>query len=163
MEYRNAGAATHFGKGLVVGVDSSNAGVEIAGSTIISASDSAASGIALVAKGTGTVSIGNSSNTVLMAGSTTPLKFIAGESTVTPPDLAAEAGGNCTITISGASTGDIVLAVDFRNTLSTGYLVTGNAFFDAANHMTIPIHNASGSTISNSTGVTVRWLYLDRT
>lgn len=163
MEYRNPGNATHHLKGMAFGVDSTNAGVEIQGSTIISISDSAASGLAIKAKGTGTLEVGDSSNVVLINGSTTPLKLVAGQSTFTPPDLAAEAGGNCTITAAGLSTGDIILAVDLRATLSTGYLVSDYPTCTAANEISVGLHNASGSTISGSTGQVARWLYLKRT
>ena len=155
MEFRstNPEGYTHYGGDLMSGAHCTR-GVLLSSNTIQPVSDNSNEDLHIRGKGTGSV---------YLNGSTTPVKLVSGESTVTPPDLAAEAGGNCTITISGLSTGDIVLAVDFRNTLSTGYLVSGQPYCDAANHLTIPIHNASASTISNSTGVTVRWLYLDRT
>lgn len=161
MEYRNAGNATHHTKGMVFGTDS-NVGVEIEGSSIISASDSAASGLTVRAKGTGTLSLGDSSNVVTINGSTTPWKVVMGESTVTAPDLAANAQGESTFTATGISTGDIVLSVDFRNTLSTLYL-PGMPYVGAANKIHVPVGNVHASTISASTGVTVRWIYLDRT
>ena len=161
MEYRNPGAASHLGKGFITGVDS-NVGIEHDGSTIISASDSAASGLTVRAKGTGTLNLGDSSNTVFINGSTTPWKVVMGESTVTAPDLAANAQGESSFAASGISTGDIVLSVDFRNTLSTLYL-PGLPYVAAANKIHVPVGNVHASTISATTGVTVRWLYLDRT
>ena len=161
MEYRNPGAATHLGKGFVASVDA-NTGVELDGSTITAASDSAAANLTIKAKGTGTLTLGDSSNAVFLGGSTTPWKVVAGESTMTAPAMAASAQAESTFTATGISTGDIILQVDFRNTLSTSYL-PGLPYVGAADKIHVPLGNCHASTISASTGVTVRWIYLDRT
>ena len=162
MEYRNSGAASHLGKGFVSGVDS-NVGVEIDGSTILSASDSAASGLTVRAKGTGTLNLGDSSNTINIGASTVQMKFIGGLSTITVPNMPGASQAVSTVTMTGISTGDLILAVDARGTISThvamgGYTISGN------NEGTITWVNCHASSISpETTGVTVRWAYLDRT
>ncbi len=162
MEYRNSGAATHLGKGFVAGVDG-DVGIELQGSTIICASDTTASNISLVAKSTGTVFIGNSSNTVMLAGSTTPFKLVVGESTTTVPNMPANSLQNSTFAAAGISTGDLILMVDARGILSTevgmaGYTCT------AANEINVRWVNPHASSITaETTGVVMRWAYLDRT
>ena len=162
MEYRNPGAATHWSGGAVFGVGTSNAGTEIQGSTIISASDSAASGLTIRAKGTGALVLGDSSNVVTINGSTTAFKIVSGESTMTAPAMAANSQQESTFTATGISTGDLIICVDFRNTLSTSYL-PGLPYVGAADKIHVPLANCHASTISASTGVTVRWSYIDRT
>lgn len=161
MEYRNSGAATHLSKGLVTNVEGLT-GIDIDGSTITSASDSAASGLTIAAKGTGPLTLGNSSNVVTLAGSTTPFKIVSGESTMTAPAMAANSQAESTFTATGISTADLIICVDFRNTLSTSYL-PGMPYVGAADKIHVPIGNCHGSTISASTGVVVRWSYIDRT
>ena len=162
MEYRNPGAATHLGKGFIEGVDS-NVGIELDGSTIVSASDSAASGLTVRAKGTGTLNLGDSSNVINIGGSTVGIKIIGGVSTITVPNMPANSLGVSTITAAGISTGDLILTVDARGTLSTavgmgGYTISG------ANEITVTWLNPHASSISpETTGVSVRWAYLDRT
>ena len=162
MEYRNSGAATHLSKGAVYGVDS-NVGTEIRGSTILSASDSAASGLTVRAKGTGTLMLGDSSNVVNVAGSTIQFKLVGGISTTTIPNMPANSAAVSTITAAGISTGDIILAVDSRGTLSTE-IIQGGYTISAANEISVTWANPHASSITpETTGVTMRWLYLDRT
>lgn len=161
MEYRNSGNATHFGKGLVTGVDA-NTGVEHSGSTILAASDSAAANLTVRAKGTGTLTLGDSSNVVNINGSTTAFKIVSGESTMTAPAMSSVSQAESTFTASGISTGDLIICVDFRNTLSTSYL-PGLPYVGAADKIHVPLGNCHNSSISASTGVVVRWAYIDRT
>lgn len=165
MEYRNAGNATHLSNGMAAGVGSSHA-VELGGGstagTIQAVSDDANANLSILAKAAGNLRLGDSSNVVTINGSTTPWKVVAGESTVTIPALAANAQGESTFTATGISTGDLVLSVDFRNAGSTSY-VFGSAYVGGADKIHVHTGNVHASTISASTGTTVRWLYLDRT
>ena len=162
MEYRNSGAATHLSKGFVTGVDS-NVGVELKGSTVLSASDSAASGLTVRAKGTGTLMLGDSSNVVNVAGSTIQFKLIGGISTTTIPNMPGASQAVSTFAAAGATTGDLLLSVDARGTLSTQVAMGGYTVTSAAK-VTVTWINCHASSITpETTGVTMRWLYLDRT
>ena len=154
MEFRstNPEGFTHFGGDLMSGANCTR-GVLLSSNTIQPVSDNSNEDLLIHGKGTGGV---------YLNGSTTPWKVVAGESTMTAPAMAANAQMESTFTASGISTGDIILAVDFRNTLSTSYL-PGLPYVGAADKIHVPLGNCHGSTISASTGVTVRWIYLDRT
>lgn len=162
MDYRVDGAATHHGKGMVTGVDGLS-GIEQVGSTIVAASDSAAAGLTVKAKGTGTLTLGDSSNTVLIGGSTTPSKFVSGQSTTTIPNMPGASQAVSTLAATGISTGDIILAVDSRGDVST-HVAMGGYRCTAAGKITVVWTNCHASSIAaESTGITVRWCYLDRT
>ena len=154
MEYRSTDAIgfSHFGGVVVAGVNSTVA-VELSSNTIKPVGDGSNYDLVLKGKGTGGV---------YLNGSTTPWKVVAGESTMTAPDMAANSQAEATLAAANISTGDIILQVDFRNTLSTSYL-PGLPYVGAAGKIHVPLANCHVSTISASTGVTVRWLYLDRT
>lgn len=154
MDFRstNPEGYVHFGGDVMSGAHSTR-GVLLSSNNIRPVSDNSNEDLNLHGKGTGKVYLG---------GSTTPLQIVSGESTVTPPDLAANAQGECTFAAAGISTGDIILSVDFRNTLSTKYL-PGYGYVGAADKIHVPVANCHASTISGSTGVVVRWAYLDRT
>jgi len=162
MEYRNSGAATHYGKGMVTGVDGLS-GVEQVGSTIMPASDSAAADLTVRAKGTGTLNLGDSSNTIFIGGSTTPSKWVTGQSTTTIPNMPGASQDVSTFAAAGLSTGDILMAVDARGTVST-HVAMGGFTVASANKARITWINVHASSIAaESTGITVRWAYLDRT
>jgi hypothetical protein len=154
MEFRssNADGHVHFGGDVMSGSQSTR-GVLLSSNTIQAVSDNAAEDLVLRGKGTGGV---------LIAGSTTPLKLVSGESTMTAPAMAASAQAESTFTATGISTGDLIICVDFRNTLSTSYL-PGLPYVGAADKIHVPLGNVHASTISASTGVVVRWSYIDRT
>jgi hypothetical protein len=100
MEYRNSGNATHHGTGLVTNV-TGDAGVEMVGSTITVASDSAAAHLTIKGKGTGGVILGNSTSVVSGIGrgvASTPLVAIPASALV-----------YSTITIPGVAVGDVLL------------------------------------------------------
>lgn len=163
MEYRNSGVNTHFGGGLVAGVDR-NAATEILGSTISVASDSNNAGLTITAKGTGTLTLGDSSNVVTLNGSTVALKMVAGVSSYRLPDLSSFAQGVCTLAAAGISTGDLIVAFDFRFSSgagSTSYIYAG-VTPSAANEITVAVANVHNSSVSGSSG-RVRWAYIDRT
>ena len=163
MDFRSTNPAgfVHYGGDIMSGAQSTR-GVLLSSNTVQAVSDNSTESLDVLAKGTGSVNVGNSSQSVFISGSTTPWKVVAGESTVTAPDLAANTQGECTLAAANISTGDIILQVDFRNTLSTLYL-PGLPYVGAAGKIHVPVGNVHASTISASTGVTVRWLYLDRT
>lgn len=161
MEYRNGGNATHFSKGMAFGVEGST-GVEIQGSTIQAIGDTTSHNLTVRAKGTGTLQLGDSSNSVFVSGSTTPFKLVSGKSTYSPPDLPANGQGECTFAAAGLSTGDLIICVDFRNTMSTKYL-PGYAYVGEAGKIHVPVGNVHASTISGTAKSTVTWAYLDRT
>lgn len=160
MEYRNSGNATHYGKGVAIGVDGNN-GLELQGSSLAVISDSAAANLTIVAKGTGNVQIGDSSQTVSLAGSTTQFKLVCGESSYRPPALSSFAQDYSTFAAAGISTGDLILTVDFRGTLSTVYIV-GTPTPSSANEIRVSLGNLHNSSVSGSSG-RVRWAYIDRT
>ena len=154
MEFRstNAGGFVHFGGDIMSGANSTR-GVLLSSNTVSPVSDNAAEDLVLRGKGTGGVLIG---------GSTTPMAIVSGESTMTAPAMAANSQNESTFAAAGISTSDLIICVDFRNTLSTSYL-PGLPYVGAAGKIHVPIGNCHASTISASTGVVVRWSYLDRT
>lgn len=154
MEYRSSNPAgrVHHGGDIAAGVDQT-LGVMLSSNTIQPIGDAADINLEVKAKGNGVVFVG---------GSTTPWKVVAGESTFTPPALAANAQGECTFAAAGLSTGDIILQVDLRNELSTSYL-PGLPYVGAAGKIHVPVGNVHASTISGSTACVARWIYLDRT
>lgn len=160
MEYRNAGNASHLGKGLAVSVDA-DAGVEILGSSIVAIGDTTASNLTIKAKGTGTLTLGDSSNVVTLNGSTTPFKLVVGESSYRPPSLSSFAQDYSTFAAAGISTGDLIISVDFRGTLSTVYIV-GTPTPSSANEIKVSLGNLHNANVTGSSG-RVRWAYIDRT
>lgn len=162
MEYRNSGNASHLGKGLAVSVDA-DAGMELLGSTLQAIGDTTASNLTIKAKGTGTLTLGDSSNVVQINGSTVAFKLVAGVSSYTPPALSSFAQDVTTLAMAGLSTGDQVLCVDFRGALSTKYFP---AYYyptpSATGELTIMFGNLHNSSVSASSG-RVRWTYIDRT
>ena len=154
MEFKstNPEGYVHFGGDVMSGANCTR-GVLLSSNTIQPVSDNSNEDLIIRGKGTGKVFIGNS---------TTPFSMVFGESTMTAPALAVQAQGESTFTASGISTGDLIFCVDFRNTLSTAYL-PGLPYVGAADKIHVPVANVHASTISASTGVVVRWAYLDRT
>jgi hypothetical protein len=155
MEYRssNPDGIIHFGGDVVAGVNAT-AGVQLTSNTIQPCGDASAIDLNVKAKGTGQVFIG---------GSTTAFKIVAGESTTTLPNMPANSLQNSTFAAAGISTGDLILFVDARGVLSTevgmaGYTCT------AANEINVRWINPHASSITaETTGVTMRWAYIDRT
>lgn len=160
MDYRNSGAASHLGKGFITGVDGLS-GIEHDGSTIVAASDSAAAGLTVRAKGTGTLQLGDSSNVVQIGGSTTPYKLVTGISTTAVPNMPANSMARSTMTCVGISTGDIIISVSARDGLSTGVgLLRSYAGVDEIINEYI---NPHASSIAAEAALVCRWAYIDRT
>lgn len=155
MEYRNSGAATHYGKGLVAGVDGDN-GVSISSNAIAAVADAAAADLFIGPKGTGKLMLGGAASTVSLQG-------VCGQSTTTIPNMAANSQAVSTMAAAGISTGDMIICCDPRDALSTGVTLT-RAYPSGANEITMVWNNCHASSIAaESTGITVRWMYIDRT
>jgi hypothetical protein len=153
MEYRNSGEATHFGKGVAAGVDGTN-GAMLSSNTLQAISDSTGADLILQPKGTGGK---------LRLGSTVSLQMVSGESTTTIPNMPANSQAVSTMAAAGISTGDMIICTDPRNALSTGVTLS-RAYPSAADEITLVWINPHASSIAaESTGITVRWAYLDRT
>lgn len=160
MEYRNSGNATHLGKGIGVGVGGDN-GTEIQGSTLQAISDSNNANYTILAKGTGNVQIGDSSQTVSLGGSTTQWKLVTGESSWRLPAMSSHSIDISTMTMAGVSTGDLITCIDFRGLLST-LAALASVTPSSAAECKFTIANPTKSTISGSSG-RVRWAFIDRT
>lgn len=160
MEYRNAGRATHWGGAHVVGVDGST-GIEMDGSTLRSVADGGNAELVVKGQGTGPLRLGDSSNTIYFNGSTVAFKLVCGESSYRPPALSSFAQDYSTFAAAGISTGDLILTVDFRGTLSTVYVVS-TPFPSSNNEIKVSIGNLHNANVSGSSG-RVRWAYIDRT
>lgn len=154
MEFRstNPEGFTHFGGDLMSGANCTR-GVLLSSNTIRPVSDNQNEDLIILAKGTGKVYLGNS---------TTPFSVVFGESTFTPPDMSSFSQQECTFAAAGISTGDIIIACDMRNALSTLYL-PGLPYVGASGKIHVPVANVHASTISGSTASVARWAYLDRT
>ena len=155
MDYRstNPEGFVHFGGDVMSGAQSTR-GVLLSSNTIQPVSDNAAEDLLIRAKGTGKVYIG---------GSTTPTQFVTGQSTMTIPNMPGASQDVSTFAAAGLSTGDLILAVDARGTVST-HVAMGGYRCTVANKVTVVWTNCHASSIAaETTGVTVRWCYLDRT
>lgn len=152
MEYRNSGEATHFGKGLAAGVDGTN-GSMLTSNALQAIGDASAVDLELRPKGTGK----------LRLGSTVSLQMVFGESTTTIPNMPANSQALSTMAAAGISTGDMIYCTDPRNALSTGVTLS-RAYPSAADEITLVWINCHASSIAaESTGITIRWAYMDRT
>lgn len=155
MEYRssNADGFVHYGGDIVAGVNGTN-GTKLSSNTISAVGDAAAVDLILTAKGTGKVYIGNS---------TVSLSGVVGLSTTTVPNMPANSQAVSTMAAAGISTGDMIICCDPRDALSTGVTLS-RAYPSGANEITLVWNNCHASSIAaESTGITVRWMYLDRT
>lgn len=161
MEYRNSGVNSHFGGGLVAGVDR-NAGTEVLGSTIAAVSDSNNANLTILAKGTGNVQIGDSSQTISIGGSTTQWKLVTGESSWRAPAVSSVSIAISTMTMTGVSTGDLIISMDFRGLLSS-VLAVGTYTPSSAAECKIQLVNPSTANQGAGSSGRVRWAYLDRT
>ena len=152
MEYRNSGEATHFGKGVAAGVDGT-VGAMLSSNTLQAIGDAAAVDLYLVPKGTGKI----------YGGSTVSMLPVTGQSTTTIPNMPANSQAVSTMAAAGISTGDLIICADPRDALSTGVTLS-RAYPSGANEITCVWINCHASSIAaESTGITVRWAYLDRT
>ena len=176
MEFRstNPEGFVHYGGDVMSGAHSTR-GILLSSNTVQSVSDDASEDMSILPKGSGALQLGTSSNAVTIAGtanltgsllsggSTTILKIVAGQSTITVPNMPGASQDVSTVTMAGLSTGDVILSVDVRGTISTHVALTQYTVSGAAEG-TITWVNCHASSISlETTGVTVRWAYLDRT
>ena len=155
----NAIGFVHFGGDLVAGV---NDGVGIllhpasTGSTAViePISDSDTAGLKIRAKGAATLTLGNSSNSVLLVG---PKPGTGSTSAVTlmqrylvsftAPELAASTAMDSTHACVGLTTGASLIMVTPRSPISNAYTFTPRC--TAANLLTVAIGNTFGSTIGS--------------
>lgn len=160
MEYRNFGNATHHSKGFITNVDG-DAGVEMVGSTLLPASDSAAAGLTVRAKGTGTLQLGDSSNTVRIGGSTSNFGGMnRGTSTMTLVQLPASALVLSTVTVPGLGVNDMLyLARPGDSLVSTAIGMVGYSC-TAANEAKIAWLNNLASTASILTDTPINFAYI---
>lgn len=164
MEFRstNPEGFVHFGGDVMSGANCTR-GLLLSSNTLRSVSDNAAEGLSILPKGAGTLILGDGSGAVLIGGSTTSMKFVTGQSTTTIPNMPGASQDVSTFAAAGLSTGDLVLAVDARGTVST-HVAMGGYTIASANKVRVTWINCHASSISpESTGITVRWAYLDRT
>lgn len=156
MEYRNDGAGTHLSKGLVIGVDGS-VGLSLSNNLITPASDTTATDLYIGPKAGGKLYMGGA------ATSTVSLTGVCGQSTTTIPNMPANSQAVSTMAAAGISTGDMIICCDPRDAVSTGVTLS-RAYPSAANEITMVWNNCHASSIAaESTGITVRWMYIDRT
>ncbi len=137
MDYRNSGEATHFGKGIVAGVDGAN-GVMLSSNTITAVGDAAAIDLTISGKGTGGVFLGGS--TIAMRGAW------AGSATAPTVSLPVSGLVYSTITIPGAAIGDGFMMG--RSTSMSTALAMAGAYISAANEGTFAVLNNLASTQS---------------
>jgi len=155
MEYRLSGEATHFGKGIAAGVDGT-VGTLLTSNALQAIGDAAAVDLYIAPKGTGKVFIGS-------PGSTVSAQTVSGQSTTTIPNMPANSQAVSTMAAAGISTGDMIICADPRDALSTGVTLS-RAYPSGANEITLVWINCHASSIAaESTGITIRWAYLDRT
>ena len=158
MEYRSTnadGQYTHHKGAFVAGVDYGS-GIELnptssGGSpNIMPAGDETNKGITLKAKGTGLITIGDSSNTVQIGNSTTPVAKIERYTVqFTEPDIGnASTYVDSTYTVTGATT-NASYKFTPRLTLAAGYWI-GDVRCSTANEITIRWCHGAGSTASGS-------------
>jgi len=160
MEYRNPGEATHHSKGFITNVDGLS-GVELVGSTVLPASDSAAAGLTVRAKGTGTLQLGDSSNTIRIGGSTSGFGGMnRGTSTMTLVELPASGLVYSTVTVPGLGVNDMLYLARPESTLvSTAIGMVGYSC-TAANEAKVAWLNNLASTASILTDTPIKWNYI---
>jgi hypothetical protein len=158
----NTDGATHFGGSVVAGHNSSH-GVEIfggsTGGSITPIGDDANISLTVRAKGTGVLAIGDSSNTVQFAGSTSPfagMVRVVSTAVATPNfNSTGSMGLISTITIAGVNSSHLVLANPTN--LSTGTLLTDVFAGSTAGSVNLKWNKYSTTTIAASTA-TIRFL-----
>lgn len=160
MDYRTDGAATHYGKGLVTGVDGLS-GVEQIGSTIQSVSDSAAAGLTIRAKGTGTLQLGDSSNTIIVGASTSGFGGMnRGQTTLTLVALPISGIVYSTLSIPGLGVNDLLyIERPGSSAMSTALGMVGYSC-TTAGQAQIAFLNNLASTQSIAADTPVKWAYI---
>jgi len=164
MEYRNSGNATHHDKNMAVGVGSSN-GVELGGGnsagTITAIGDTNVAGLTITAKGTGTLTLGDSSNVVRIGASTSAFGGMnRGTSTMTLVELPASGLVYSTLTVPGVGVNDLIFVERPGTTLvSTAIGMVGYSC-TVANEVKIAFLNNLASTASILTDTPIKFAYI---
>ena len=148
MDYRNSGEATHYGKGIVLGVDGA-AGTQISSNTISAVGDASNITLVLSGKGSGGVSFGASTSAIGGMG-----RGIAVSPLV---QLPVSGLVYSTITIPGVAVGD-VLHVSRSTGMSTA-LAMGGAWVTGADEGSFAVLNNLASTQSVLAGATFPYVY----
>lgn len=160
MEYRVDGAATHFRNGMVTGVGGES-GVEHVGSTIVAASDSAAAGLTVRAKGTGTLQLGDSSNTVQVGASTSNFGGMnRGTSTMSLVELPISALVVSTLTVPGLGVNDMLYLARPGDTLVSTAIGMVGYTCTAANEAKVAWLNNQASTQSILADTPIKFAYI---
>lgn len=155
MDYRNDGQATHWGRGIAAGVEGA-AGSMLSSNMLSAIGDAAAVDLYIAPKGTGKLYLGGAASTI-------SLSMVSGESTATTPNMPANSQALSTMAAAGISTGDMIICCDPRNALSTGVTLS-RAYPSGPNEITLVWINCHASSIAaETTGIAIRWAYLDRT
>lgn len=156
MDYRSTETQyVHFGGSVIAGAGFGS-GVELVPNssannpTIQPAGDETNKGITIKAKGTGLVTIGDSSQTVQFGNSTTGIsKFQRYTVQFTEPDAPASTYVDSTLTVTGATTNASYIFTP-RSPLAAGY-ATATARCSSANEIIVRWVNAGTSTASGAT------------
>lgn len=160
MQYRSTnadGKYVHFGGALVAGADYGS-GVELNPNSsgvapiITSVGDETNKGLTIKAKGTGQLTLGDSSNTVQFGNSTTVFSKIQRYLVqATVPALSSVASAESTVTVTGLTTNSILILQNRVKLNSTVTGVTASARCSTADELVIEWHNVSASSLSGST------------
>jgi hypothetical protein len=147
MQFRDSSIATHFGRGIIAGVDSSH-GVRIEGGStgglIEPVGDDANISLTIRAKGTGGVSFGAASTATLQSFRRVRVDF-------TVPAMAVNAGAEIgDIAVAGLTTNAVITLAQRGPYNSSVAGVKANAYCSTAGQIHIELQNA-GTTISGST------------
>lgn len=168
MDYRSSNTIgfTHFGGAIVAGVEGGS-GVELSPQSSGSAAvitvvgDETNKSLSIVGKGTGTVTLGNSSSPVALAGAVTQTGGATFGSSgtaltevraftvqFTPPALSSGlvSGAESTYTVTGVSTGTVLM---FTPTNPISALYTVRARCSTANELTLAWGNIGDSTLGS--------------
>lgn len=158
MDFRSTNSKyVHFGGDIVSNVDDgSSYGVQITGGStagvVQAAGDTTNIDLLVRGKGTGIVTLGNSSSPTRLGNSTTSIAlaqryFVQ----FTVPALSSGASAESTVTVTGLTTNSI-LVLQHRlklNSTVTGVAVTPRC--STADELTVEFHNHSQSSLSGST------------
>lgn len=164
MDYRNSGNATHLSRGFAAGVESSN-GVELGGGstagTITACGDTTDANLVITAKGAGNLKIGDSSNTVIVGGSTSNFGGMnRGTSTMTLVQLQASGLVLSTVTIPGLGVNDLLYLARPGDTLVSTAIGMVGYTCTAANEAKVAWLNNLASTQSILADTPIKFAYI---
>ena len=162
MEFRstNPEGFVHFGGDVMSGAQSTR-GVLLSSNTIQPVSDNSNEDLLIRAKGTGTITIGNSSNSVRVGASTSVFGGMnRGTSTMTLVELPASALIYSTLTVPGVGVNDLIFMERPGSTLMSTALGMVGYSCTAANEVKIAFLNNLASTASILTDTPIKFAYI---